>query len=166
MNNVRLKGGGIRQRAARFFRYIYLKLFRINDSPERVAFGLGIGVFFGVMPGMGPLVALFFAMILKANRAAALVGSILTNTWLSIPVFVAAAKAGSFITGSSYTYLHDQWHIFLKDFRWAALFKVSVYKLLVPVLVGYIVVSFVIGAIVYVIALFTLRYSRVKRDRG
>jgi uncharacterized protein len=145
----------------RFFRYIYLKLFRINDSPERVAFGLGIGVFFGVMPGMGPLVALFFAVILRANRAAALVGSILTNTWLSIPVFLAAAKAGSFISGSSYSYLHDQWHIFLKEFGWTALFKVSVYKLLFPVLAGYVVVSFVIGAAVYVIALLALRNRKI-----
>jgi len=120
-----------------------------------------MGVFFGVMPGMGPLVALFFAVFLKANRAAALVGSILTNTWLSIPVFLTAARIGSLITGSSYSYIHDQWHIFLKDFRWAVLFNVSVSKLLVPVLVGYIAVSLVIGLIVYIVALLVLRYRKM-----
>lgn len=167
MNNFRIKGRGIRQRVARFFKYLYLKLFRINDSPERVAFGLGIGVFFGVMPGMGPLVALFAAVILKANRAAAFVGGILTNTWLSIPVFLAAAKAGAFLTGSSYSYLHEQWHLFLSEFRWAALFKVSVYKLLFPVLVGYIVVSFIIGVIVYTVSLLILKTrKKIKGKKG
>lgn len=149
---------------SRFLRYIYLKLFRINDSPGRVAFGLGIGVFFGVMPGMGPIAALFFAFLLRANRAAALLGSVLTNTWLSVPTFLVSIKAGSIITGTDYRYLHDQWHLFQTDFRWASLFKISAYRLLFPVLAGYIVVSFVIGVIVYAAARLALR--RRKRVTG
>jgi uncharacterized protein (DUF2062 family) len=67
------------------------------------------------------------------------------------------------MTGSSYGYLHDQWHIFLNDFRWAALFRVSVYKLLVPVLVGYVVVSFLTGAIVYGLTLLMLKCKKRRR---
>ena len=102
----------------RWLRLIYLKLFRMNDEPQKVAAGLGLGVFFGVMPGMGPLAALFFALVLRVNRAAALLGSILTNTWLSIPTFVLAVKAGSLITGISCRDINLGWRSLIKDFRW------------------------------------------------
>lgn len=154
------------KKSKRFFRFLYLKLFRINDSPERVAFGLGLGVFFGIMPGMGPLAALFTAVILKANRAAALFGSLLTNTWLSVPTFMIAVKAGSAATGTSFDYLHDQWHIFLKDFRWGALLKVSVYKVFFPVLVGYMVVGLTVGAAAYLAAIILLKSRRHRRPKN
>lgn len=126
----------------RWLKLIYLKLFRINDSPQKVAIGLGLGVFFGVLPGMGPLAALFFAFLFRVNRAAALLGSILTNTWLSIPVFVLAVKAGFLITGINY-----------KDFAksWTGI---------ASVIVGYIAVSLCIGILVYLAALIVIKYHR------
>jgi len=83
----------------RFFKVLYLKLFRIDDSPHKIALGFGLGVFLGVMPGMGLIAALAIAIIIKVNRIAALLGSILTNTWLSIPVFFLAVRTGSAVTG-------------------------------------------------------------------
>jgi len=63
-----------------FFQLLYLKLIKINDTPQKIAFGFGLGVFSGIFPGTGPLAALFLALILRANRASALLGSLLTNT--------------------------------------------------------------------------------------
>lgn len=45
------------------FRSIYLKLFQINDTPQRIALGVGLGVFTGIIPGAGPIAALFLAML-------------------------------------------------------------------------------------------------------
>lgn len=152
----------ISSRILRFFKLIYLKLFKINDTPQKIAVGLGLGVFFGTMPGMGPLAALFFAFILRVNRAGALLGSLLTNTWLSIPTFLVSVKVGSIVTGMSYKDIHEGWHSLIKNFKWAALFELSGYKIILPVVAGYIIVSFVIGFLAYIIALALFTYSKKK----
>ena len=146
----------------RWLKLIYLKLFRINDTPQKIAVGLGLGVFFGVMPGMGPFAALFFAFIFRVNRAAALLGSILTNTWLSIPAFILAVKAGSLITGVSYKDINAGWSLLLKDFKWGSLFKLSVYNVIGPVMAGYVVVSLSIGVLAYLVALIIISGRQVR----
>ena len=108
-------------RISRFFRVVYLKLFRINDSPQKIAMGFGIGVFLGVLPFTGPIAALAMAFILRVNRASALLGSILTNTWISIPVFLFSIRAGAFITGVKCQDLNNGWDLLVKDFHWANL---------------------------------------------
>jgi len=153
----------ILEKAARFLRTIYLKLFRINDSPQRIAIGLGLGVFSGVLPGTGPIAALFLAFIFRVNRAAALLGSILTNTWLSIPVFLVAMKAGAMLTGLKYQVVQARWDIFIKDFRWDQLFKISVYDVLGPILLGYFVVALCIGALSYIAALAAVTYLKGRK---
>jgi uncharacterized protein (DUF2062 family) len=61
----------------RIFRYVYLKLTRKNDSPERIGRGAGLGIFIGIFPTLwfGPALAIAGAGLLGANRAAALLGS-------------------------------------------------------------------------------------------
>ena len=151
-------------RVVRFFKAVYLKLFRINDTPQKIAIGLGLGVFCGVMPGMGLLIALFLAFILRVNRAAALLGSLLTNTWLSIPVFLISGKAGSFLTGSNYADIAKMWSALIKNFSWRGLFELSVDKIAFPVILGYIVVSLCIGITAYLVTLGIIKI--VKRRNG
>ncbi|MFA5146612.1 MAG: DUF2062 domain-containing protein [Candidatus Omnitrophota bacterium] len=140
-------------RILRYFRWLYLKIFRINDTPQKIAAGFGIGVLLGVMPGTGPFAALFLAILLKVNRAAALLSSILTNTWLSIPVFFLAVKTGSAVTGIGYGDISDSWSLFLKDFTWGKLLQLSVYDIIAPVVIGYILVSLCMGIIAYFVVL-------------
>lgn len=147
---------------ARFFRLLYLKLFRINDSPQRIAIGLGIGVFSGVLPGTGPIAALGLAFIFRVNRASALLGSIITNTWLSIPVFLLSLKAGALLTGLRYHEIRTQWELLLKDFHWAHLLNVSVYDIIGPILIGYFAVAACIGFAAYLACLIAVTYSKKK----
>jgi len=155
-------------RSARFFRVIYLKLFRINDTPQKIAVGLGIGVFSGVLPGTGPVAALFLAFIFRANRASALLGSIITNTWLSIPAFLLSLKAGAMLTGLGRQEVRSQWEAFLTSFRWAQLLKVSAYKIVGPIIIGYFAVALCIGSISYIAALLAVTYFKnfKKRNKG
>ena len=134
-------------------KFIYIKLFRINDTPQRIALGLGLGVFSGIFPGTGPLAALFLALILRVNRASALLGSLLTNTWLSFVTFMLAAKCGSAILKVSWIDVKQGWDSFLKGFHWQDLFKLSVLKLIFPVAVGYFVVAICAGLLVYLVSL-------------
>ena len=148
----------------RFFRLLYLKLFRIDDSPQKIALGFGLGVFLGVMPGMGPIAALAIAILIKVNRVAALLGSILTNTWLSIPVFFMAVKTGSAATGASYESIKDSWSSLMSNFGWNKLIHVSLNDVLIPVIVGYAIVSLSIGIAAYVIAFLVSKYRKDGRN--
>lgn len=147
-------------RISRLFKTFYLKLFRINDSPQKIALGFGVGVFLGVMPGMGLLAALAAAFIFKLNRASALLGSILTNTWLSIPVFLLAVQTGSVVTGVNHESIRSGWSSLLANFGWEKLMHLSLNEVLMPVLAGYVIVSSCISLAAYLAVLLISRYRK------
>ncbi len=65
----------------RSFRYYYLKVTRQRGTPENIAFGMAIGVFWGLfIPFPQMPMALLTATFTKANRITALLG-----TWISNP---------------------------------------------------------------------------------
>ena len=137
--------------------FLFAKLFKINDSAQKIALGVGIGVFSGLLPGTGPLVALFLAFIFKANRAAALAGSMLTNTWLSFVTFILAIKVGSAILNLKWQQVQEKAQLLIKDFGLAKFFKLSFFDVILPVFVGYIVISLILGILSYLITLFIIR---------
>jgi len=149
-------------RIARFFKAIYVKLFRINDTPQKIAIGLGLGVFLGTLPGTGPVAALLLAVILKVNKASALLGSLATNTWISIPTFILAGKMGAAATGVSYESMRSDWALFTKSFNWSNFFNLSAYKIILPILIGYFIVSLLFGLIAYLSAIIVIK-SRKKK---
>jgi len=146
----------------RFFNLLYIKLFKINDSPQKIALGLGLGVFTGIFPGTGPLAALFLAFFLRANRASALLGSLLTNTWLSFVTFLLAIKLGSRLFGISWHQLYLDWAYFLKGFNWPVLFQLSILKIILPVMVGYFLIALCLGLLVYLTTLLALIFFNKK----
>lgn len=141
----------------RLAKLVYLKLFRINDSPLKIALGFGLGVFVGVMPAMGPVIAFALAFPLRVNRASALLGSVLFNTWVGVISLLLAIKIGSAVTGLNYHDLYDGWSALIKSFKWEKLFEASVYNILIPIGTGYIIISLffaiVATTIVYMITL-------------
>lgn len=140
----------------RFFKLVYIKLFRIHDTPQRIALGFGLGVCLGIIPGTGPLAALCLAILLRVNRASALLGSLLTNTWLSIVTFLLSIKLGSAIIGMSWQDVRKDWLLFLNNFKFIDLFKLSILKIILPVIVGYLVVAFFLGVATYLITLIII----------
>lgn len=145
---------------------LYLKLVKMNDTPQKISLGFGVGVFSGIMPGTGPVVALFLAWILRANRLAALLGSLLTNTWLSVVIFMLSIKVGSGILRLNWQDTYKGWTALSKDFHWPLLFKLSVSKTILTVIVGYVAVAFCIGMAVYLIALIAITRIRYAKNKG
>ncbi|MDP2831552.1 MAG: DUF2062 domain-containing protein [Candidatus Omnitrophota bacterium] len=137
--------------------FIFAKLFKINDSAGKVALGVGLGVFAGLLPGTGPAAALLLALVFRANRAAALLGSLLTNTWLSLVTFILAIKVGSVILKMNWHLVQQQSQGLLKNFGWAKFFRLSFLEVLLPVMVGYLVIGLVLGALSYGLTLFIIR---------
>lgn len=146
----------------RFFKFIYIKLFRIHDTPQRIALGLGMGVFLGILPITGPIAAIFLALLLRLNRASALLGSLLTNTWLSIVTFFLSIKVGSGIMKVDWQDTYKGWIQFLKNFKFINLLQLSTLKIILPVITGYLVVAFSLGVLVYLIALIIV--TQIKHE--
>ena len=121
---------------------LYERLVRMDDSPQRVALGFGVGVFLGLLPGTGPLAALAAAFVFRLNKAAALLGSVLTNTWLSFVTFALALKVGSALLGVNRS---DD---------------ASLVNVLKPLLAGYALVGFVCALAAYLTALWVLTRRR------
>lgn len=143
----------------KLLRSLYDKLFRINDTPAKIALGLGLGVFTGIIPGTGPLAALFLAFILRANRASALLGSLATNTWISFITFALSIKVGSAILKTDWQKVQVGWCTFLAGFRWGSLLKLTALKIILPVILGYAVVAACLGLLTYVTTLIILKIN-------
>jgi uncharacterized protein (DUF2062 family) len=141
----------------KIIKFTFSKLFKINASAQKVALGVGLGVFAGLLPGTGPAAALFLAFIFRANRAAALLGGLLTNTWLSLVTFILAIKVGSVILKLDWQAVQQQSQGLFKNFGWAKFFKLSFFEVLLPVIVGYLVMGLVLGALSYSLTLLIIR---------
>ncbi len=56
--------------------------------------------------------------------------------------------------------LYAQWQLLLKDFHWKSLFQMSILKIIVPVLIGYLVISAVLGLAAYFACLLILQKKK------
>lgn len=139
---------------------LYNKLFKINDTPQKIAFGMGLGVALGIAPGTGPLAALFLATVFKANRASALLGSLITNTWLSFVTFLLALRIGSGIFRISIETVKSGWSDIFNNFQWDKLLKVSFLKVILPVIFGYFIIAITLGITVYLVTLIIIKKAR------
>ena len=150
----------------RLAKLAYLKLIRIKDSPLKVALGFGLGVFVGIMPLLGPAVALLLAFIFRVNRVSALVGSLLFNTWFSFIVLLLAIKIGAGVMGRDYHDVHADWDGLIKGFKWEKLFDTSIYDVFVPVGVGYLIISLFFTVAASIILYMIIVRIRNKKLRG
>ena len=145
-----------------FLKLLYDKLVLINDTPQKIALGFGLGVFLGILPLTGPLAALALSIFLRVNRIAALTGSLLTNTWLSVVTLLLSIKIGSAIIGLRWEEVKESYDRLLKDFHWRDLLDASVLKILEPLVLGYVVIGLISAFLAYLAALTILARSRHK----
>ena len=139
------------------FKLIYDKLVKIDDSPQRIALGFGLGVFCGILPGTGPLAAVALALIFHVNKIAAFTGGFLTNTWLSVVTFVLAVKLGSVVTGADWNDVYEKCKGIIQDFSFEKLKTVPFSEIILPLLIGYAVIGLISGAFAYFIAILVMQ---------
>ncbi|HNX82116.1 MAG TPA: DUF2062 domain-containing protein [Candidatus Omnitrophota bacterium] len=152
-----------KQAAARFFKLVYHKLCRMNDSPQRIAIGFGVGVFLGVMPGLGLIAAIVMASVLRVNKASAIIATLITNTWLSVIMFIASIKVGSWIMKLDWHVVYANSEHLIKDFHWKDLFNVSIIQIALPLIIGFLIVSILMSIGTYLIILFVVTRVRAAR---
>lgn len=152
------------EKAGRFFNLIYVKLVRIDDTPQKIAAGFGLGVFTGVMPFAGPIAALFLAVLFKVNRLGALLGSILTNTWISILAFLLSVRVGSFLFHLNGNVVRERWASLFKDFHIADFFTASAIEIVLPVVTGYLVTAIISAMAAYIAVSIVMKFRNKKAE--
>ena len=82
------------ERLRRVTKLYYLKTIRLDDPPEKIARGVAIGVFIGIMPtvGLAMLLSFLLAVLFKANKAAAILGTFVMNP-ITTPLFWSMSLA-------------------------------------------------------------------------
>lgn len=91
------KGGWVRA-----FEYVKHRLRRLPDTPEKIARGLGAGVFASFTPffGLHFLIAWLAARLVRGNVPAALIGTFFGNPATYIPIAMTSIWTGHLILGS------------------------------------------------------------------
>ncbi len=88
----------------RAFHYVKHRVRRLPDSPERIARGIGAGVFAAFTPfyGLHFVVAAICARLLNGNILAALSGTFFGNPLTYVPIGVISLQTGHFILGTEF----------------------------------------------------------------
>ncbi len=74
-------------------------LFRLNDTPKKIALSFAIGVFISITPTFGfhTILALIIAFIFKLNKISILIGTLFNNPWTTVFVYALSYKIGAIL---------------------------------------------------------------------
>ncbi len=140
------------QKFKRWLKAVYHQLVEIHDTPHRKALGLALGVFLGIFPGAGPIASLVAAYLLRANKAAALLGSLLTNTWFTVITFTLAVKLGARFSRTDLGTLQTVWNDLIQNFEWSKVHHPEIVNMLLAMVAGFLIISFAAGAAAYLVS--------------
>ncbi len=147
---------------------VYFKrLIRNNESPQRLALSLALGVFVGITPlwGFHALIAISLAFIFRLNKVATLLGTLINNHFTAVPFTLASLYVGNLILGRSMeTFEFPENHsLFDIDF-WKEFIIPRAGEFALPLGLGSLVVGAVSGAIIYFVFFRIIIKFRKKRE--
>lgn len=120
-----------------FLRFIYIKLLRFKDSPEKIALSFSIGVFIGIFPtfGLGGLLVIIISYLFKLNYAAGLLGTFIMNYFTSPFFWTLSYFVGDIITSGKV--------------EWRSISRESFKSFALSYLVGNLIVSAIFSIVSY-----------------
>lgn len=142
----------------RLRRYLSDHLLGLNDSPHRIALGVGLGVFIAFTPTFGLQILLYLAIAsaIGANKISGIGPLFINNPFTLLPLVYGAWRLGAFIMGAS--------SAALPPLAWEgdlALTLGSVTELGVEIWIGSIILGALAAIPAYFAALFAIaRYRR------
>ena len=80
-------------------RVIKFRILHANDSPHRIALGVGLGLFLACMPifGLHILIALGLCILFRANKLAALLCVWVSNPFTLVPIYYSDYYIGTVV---------------------------------------------------------------------
>ncbi|MDP5218152.1 DUF2062 domain-containing protein [Ruegeria sp. 2205SS24-7] len=166
----------------RAFHYVKHRVRRLPDSPERIARGIGAGVFASFTPfyGLHFVIAVLCARLINGNFLASLSGTFFGNPLTYVPIGVISLQTGHFILGTKYRERvsnslldkfadagSDLWHNCLAMFtdrkaHWHGL-EVFYDEIFYPYMIGGIAPGLIAGAICYYLSVPLIRAYQQRR---
>jgi len=138
------------------FKKLYKKIVGINDSPQKIARGVAIGIFWGVMPtfGLAILFSVPTAILLRANKIASILSSFISNP-LTTPFFLGFGyKIGEYILNSPKDNIPSlSWEIIKTEYLW---------EISKSLLIGTTILATIIALSVYIVTLKVIQRHRRK----
>jgi len=136
----------------RWLRGHSLKLLAIRDTPEAIAGGIAIGIFFGFTPlfGLKTVLAIFFAWLTRSNIIAAVLAGTLHDLILPVMpvVFIWEYKIGYWVLNHEWP--HGKFRFAIHEWRdWTKLLTSRIGK---PMLLGSMVIALPLAGTCYFIA--------------
>jgi len=169
----------------RAFHYVKHRIRRLPDSPERIARGVGAGVFTAFTPfyGLHFVVAALLSRLINGNILASLSGTFFGNPLTYVPIGVVCLQTGHFLLGDDFE--EGETHGLMASFAQAmgdlknnflALFTdrvadwrgLSVFydEVFFPYMIGGILPGVIAGVICYFLSLPVIRtYQQRRRAR-
>ena len=153
----------------RWLREHSLKLLAIRDTPEAIAGGIAIGIFFGFTPlfGLKTLLAIFFAWLTRSNIIAAVLAGTLHDLILPLMPFVLI---GEYKIG--YWLMNQEWHrggvprFHLAVHEWRDWTKLLSSRIGKPMLLGSIMIATPLAGAVFFIAKAIVTKYRLKHPHA
>jgi len=146
------------------FKKIRDTLLGINDTPNRIALGVGLGLFLGVFPGTGAVAAIVCAFILRVNKAAALGSALLINTWINFVTFPIALAIGAFLFRLNATVLKTEWSTLIQHFTWRAFLDTVLRDTILAMFTGYSLIGLGFAVVGYFISYYIIKKTRRKKN--
>ncbi|NWG12589.1 MAG: DUF2062 domain-containing protein [Acidobacteria bacterium] len=141
-------------------------LVSLDDTPERIALGFAVGVFFAFSPllGMHTFLGLLVAFVFGLNRVAVLVGVFINNPWTLVPIYGLAVYLGGLLVGfpPSASMPDLEWSTVLQSRFWAEL--AGQRGLVKPLFIGSTILSVGSALVSYPLVLFLIQKARSARQ--
>jgi uncharacterized protein (DUF2062 family) len=131
----------------------------LKDSPRKIAFSFGLGIFIGMSPvlGLHTILGILLAWVFKLNKFVTLVGVYITNPWTIVPIYTFATWLGARILGIK--------HI-IPDIDWAHMGMTELIKDLKPILPPFVVGTVALGLLCAIIGYVVIYHSVVKQRKS
>ncbi|HOK96077.1 MAG TPA: DUF2062 domain-containing protein [Anaerohalosphaeraceae bacterium] len=165
-------------------RFVKFRIFHLEDSPERIARGAAIGLFFAYLPllGLQMILAFLTAKWTKANKAVAVMTTWVSNPLTAMAVFYPCYRIGrvvlslfhkkaevdaeqlEFILEEHLSFWEMIWHLFSYDY-WKHLAAILA-KIGLEIFIGGVILGIFIAAAGYWLTYkIIISYRRRKKKR-
>jgi hypothetical protein len=152
----------------RWLREHSLKLLAIRDTPEAIAGGIAIGIFFGFTPlfGLKTILAIFLAWLTRSNIIAAVIAGTLHDLILPVMpiVFVWEYKIGFWLLNQEWPHGVPRLHLAVHEWRdWTRLLSSRVGK---PMLFGSMFIALPVAGTCYFVSKILVAKYREKHPHA
>ncbi|OGW35301.1 MAG: hypothetical protein A2010_12420 [Nitrospirae bacterium GWD2_57_9] len=134
-------------------------IFKLNDSPNRLAYAFAVGVFIAFTPtiGLHTVSCFLFAWMFRLSKLVVFTGAFVNNPWTIVPMYGFCLWFGTKITGGDGA---------VPSIAWNELSFRNAYGILAPYLWPFVAGSVVVGLIAAVAAYAVMYYAIIRYRRS